>query len=126
MLRQATHARKFFEQPVDAGRGVLKGAQAENLVTHPTTGNCNCQLVLRNVDPDMDRRLFFRHAFLHRKSTALAAMRSGYRLNHDARAAGKRHAVIHSNHHILHLAVPSALWLLTPRLWHIAMPSGEG
>ena len=33
---------------------------------------------------------------------------------------------VHPNHHILHLAVLSAVWLLTPRAWHIAMPSGEG
>lgn len=67
---------------------------AENLVTHPTMGNRNCQLVLLKIDSDMDCRLFFRHAFLHRRSTALAALRSGYRLNHHVRAAGKRHAVL--------------------------------
>ncbi len=33
---------------------------------------------------------------------------------------------IDSYHHILHLAVFLVLWLLTPRPWHIAMPSGEG
>jgi len=44
----------------------------------------------------MDRQLFFCHAFLHHKSTALAAMRSEYRLNRHARAAGKRHGVLQS------------------------------
>ena len=33
---------------------------------------------------------------------------------------------IDPNHHILHLAVLSSVWLSTPRFWHIAMPSGEG
>ncbi|WP_372574967.1 hypothetical protein [Ruegeria jejuensis] len=33
---------------------------------------------------------------------------------------------IHPNHHILHLAVLSVVWLLTPQPWHIAMPSREG
>jgi hypothetical protein len=33
---------------------------------------------------------------------------------------------IDSNHHILHLAVLLFVWRLTPRSWHIAMPSGEG
>jgi 1-acyl-sn-glycerol-3-phosphate acyltransferase len=44
----------------------------------------------------MDRRLFFLHAFLHRKSTAPAAMRSEYRLNRHVRTAEKRHAVLHT------------------------------
>jgi hypothetical protein len=42
----------------------------------------------------MDRRLFFLYAFLHRKSTALAAMRSEYRLIPQKRADEKRHAVL--------------------------------
>jgi len=45
----------------------------------------------------MDRQLFFCHAFLHRKSTALAAMRSEYRLIPQKRADEKRHAVLRSN-----------------------------
>jgi hypothetical protein len=33
---------------------------------------------------------------------------------------------IDPDHHIPHLAVLSVVWLITPRPWHIAMPSWEG
>jgi hypothetical protein len=64
---------------------------------HPTTGHRNRKFVLRHIDPDIDRWLFVRHAFIHRRSTALAATRSEYRLIRHPRAAGKRHAVLRLN-----------------------------
>ena len=81
--------RKLLEQAVDAGRSGLKGAQADNLVTQPTTGKRNCQLVFRYIDPDIDRWVLFRHAFLHRRSTAFAVMRPEYRLIPQKRADKK-------------------------------------
>ncbi len=86
---RATHARKLFERPVDAGRCVLKCAKAENLVSHSTSGNRNCELVLRNVYSNIIRRLFLCHVFLHRRTTALAVIRPRYKLNRHASAAEK-------------------------------------